>query len=560
MPCVGSNASFLATVILLFGLCACVAVGCGHQSSPSSGGRVTHPNPDVTIEVDTAPRESISPRIFGVNGTAFFRLAPPGTFELIRLGGSRYSAYNWRTNDSNAGSDYHHQNDDYLSASTEPAAPIAEAISTGVPNILVTVPMIGWVSRDRAADGDVALTPNYRRRRFVQSVADCTQVTQTARVQSGSRTSRTQINRDDRICQDEFVRHVLSLRRGDVPNIDFALDNEPDGWHAVHPRLRALPSETPAHMTYRELIERSTEYARAIRAVDPRSRVFGPVSFGFPGYVNLADAPDASDHPGTLFLDFYLEAMLREQLLDVLDLHWYPNVLLNDGTATQVAVASGDPDPALADLRVQVSRSLHDPTYAEPSWISREHFRGPINLLPWLLQKTRTRTALSISEYHYGGGADISGAVALVDALGAFAFYGVDTAAVWPQTNQTHAFTLAAFRVLRDGAPFGGQNLSARSTAIERVGVWAAIDQDLLHVVLVVRDNTPMGIQVNLPVPSELIESYQIDRTHPEPIATSVHLTAQSGTTSLLYRSSGRAVVRLVLRRRISNVLRESPR
>jgi len=46
--------------------------------------------------------------------------ARPG---MVRMGGDRWRRYNWENNDSNAGSDYEYQNDDYLSASTSLVPP-----------------------------------------------------------------------------------------------------------------------------------------------------------------------------------------------------------------------------------------------------------------------------------------------------------------------------------------------------------------------------------------------------------------------------------------------------
>src|SRR5689334_22923437 len=79
---------------------------------------------DVAVKVDSSTaRRPISPLIYGLNApdAATVAQARPG---LLRLGGNRWTAYNWRNNDSNAGSDYNFQNDGYLSDSTEPGAAV----------------------------------------------------------------------------------------------------------------------------------------------------------------------------------------------------------------------------------------------------------------------------------------------------------------------------------------------------------------------------------------------------------------------------------------------------
>ena len=98
-----------------------------------------------------------------------------------------------------------------------------------------------------------------------------------------------------------------------------------------------------------------------------------------------------------------------ERLLDVLDIHFY---------------TSTPDDPA--DI-VQAPRSLWDPTYMENSWIAQS-IPGPIELLPRLqadINQYDPGTKLSISEYNYGGGDEIAGAIAEADALGIFGEQGV---------------------------------------------------------------------------------------------------------------------------------------
>ncbi|PYU77673.1 MAG: hypothetical protein DMG51_20170, partial [Acidobacteria bacterium] len=71
---------------------------------------------DVTISIDPAKTKPISPYIYGIN----FYSGNPGVSPLLtfdRAGGNRWTAYNWETNASNAGSDYIYNNDSYLSGS-----------------------------------------------------------------------------------------------------------------------------------------------------------------------------------------------------------------------------------------------------------------------------------------------------------------------------------------------------------------------------------------------------------------------------------------------------------
>lgn len=415
----------------------------------------------VDIRARTTP---ISPYIYGINGLEHADTA--GVITLIRLGGTRYSTYNWENNASNAGHDPPaNQNDGYLSSSTRPGAPVllaldrARAIGAAV---LVTVPMLGHVARDRRADGDVGQTPDHRETRFVRSFA------------RGGRGDAPDLE-DDAVHQDAFVRFVRRHARERGVRVFFALDNEPGGWAATVPRLRG---ERPA--TYRELVQSSVEHASMIRDEAPESLVFGPVSFGWPDMRHLGRAPDGA---GRDFLTHYLGRMHAAQrrggrrLLDVLDVHWYPVVEV-DGAS----VCGPEDAPELARTRMQLPRSLYDPDFLEPSFVVRDDLREPVRLLPRLSERIRRRypgTALAISEYAYGGGDQPSGAVAQADALGAFGRHGVFAAAYWPLARQRHAAALAAFRMFRrvDGeVSFGDRSLPARSSDLAQVSAWASLD------------------------------------------------------------------------------------
>jgi hypothetical protein len=69
----------------------------------------------VVFEIDGAKKQPILPYIYGTNQPDWQGYGKYLT--LTRWGGNRITAYNWETNGSNAGSDWQHQNDDYLSKS-----------------------------------------------------------------------------------------------------------------------------------------------------------------------------------------------------------------------------------------------------------------------------------------------------------------------------------------------------------------------------------------------------------------------------------------------------------
>src|SRR5262249_52918178 len=154
--------------------------------------------------------------------------------------------------------------------------------------------------------------------------------------------------------------------------------------------------------------------------------IFGPANYGFNGYVNLQEAPDGN---GRDFLTFFLREMKKDQatrgkrVLDVLDLHWYP-----EATGGGIRITSPSHAAAVVAARLQAPRSLWDKTYREKSWIADDWYNGPIFLLPRLFTKIQANypgTKLSFSEYNYGGGTHISGGIAQADVLGVFGREGV---------------------------------------------------------------------------------------------------------------------------------------
>ena len=83
------------------------------------------------------------------------------------------TAYNWETNASNAGSDWHNQNDDCWAAALRRTGPWGRHVAArnAGAGIVVTVPIIGRVAADKNGGGDVNQTPNYLAARFKREPA-----------------------------------------------------------------------------------------------------------------------------------------------------------------------------------------------------------------------------------------------------------------------------------------------------------------------------------------------------------------------------------------------------
>ncbi len=499
---------------------------------------------DVRFDIDSASAvHPISRYVYGHNQPDWDGRG--GRLTLGRSGGNRWTAYNWETNASNAGSDWYHQNDGYLGGGDTPGeavrAPVAEAHAHDAA-YLVTVPIAGYVAADKNGDGDVANSPDYLNTRFHASYA----------FKNGPLAESPDTG-DHAVYQDEFVswlEHQFPYARTDAHRtIFYDLDNEPDLWAHTHARIHPDP------VRYDELIALSAEYAAAVKSVAPDALVFGFVSYGWAGFTTLQDAPDAN---GRNFIDTYLDAMAAAEadaghrLVDVLDLHWYPEAqgggvrITDDGTGAELAAA-----------RVQAPRSLWDPDYTEESWITTWSTQGPIRLIPRLREQIAAHypgTRLAISEYYYGGGAHISGAIAQADVLGVFGREEVFAATLWHIGGTDDRFIYGAFEMFRDydgqGGAFGDVSVQATSDDVPGATVYASYDSgDYGRMVIVAINKTgaPLraGISIEHGVEFGRAEIYQLTSASPYPAAAG-ELTIDQ-VNAFVYEMPAMSVSTLVL-------------
>jgi hypothetical protein len=436
------------------------------------------------IRVDAGTGNPISPYIYGLN---FWNewISDSKTNDqhrrdgvtLLRAGGNRFTDYNWENNASNAGNDFHFENDAFFTASDVPGWWIEHFIRVANEEgaaAIVTVPMLGYVSADkdknRNGSINVKQTPDYIHVRFERSYAR----------KPGRHFVYPPNVRDHAVYQDEFVHWVETIKPPATP-VWFSLDNEPDIWSGTHSEI------CPAPFTYADFFKRSVDYASAIKAVAPNSLVFGPVNYGWEGMRNFQDAKDSN---GRFFVDAYLDAMRRAskaaktRLLDVYDFHWYSEA---SGDGVRINNWSPTDKPGTAAVRIQAPRSLWDPTYIEPSWVINTTGGKPIRLLPMMKEKIAANfpgTRLAITEYDYGGRQWISGALAEADALGIFGRYGLFAACHWGLNDGDHA-AMAAFRSFTDfdhaGSHFGDLELKVAGETPAENSVYAARDSKDRH-------------------------------------------------------------------------------
>jgi hypothetical protein len=476
------------------------------------GGVAAGQSEPVAWKVDGSRTFAISPFVYGHNHPTWEKQGWIAT--ISRAGGNRLTAYNWETNASNAGSDWQHQNDNLLGGDVP-----GEAIRAGVAAshergaaCIVTVPIVGRVAADKNGDGDVNKTPDYLNKRFHASLP-----------RKGAPFADPPDPADGKVYQDEFVawleKRFPAARDDARRTIFYALDNEPELWSSTHARIHPHPAR------FEEVARLNAEYAEAVKRVAPGALVFGFVSYGWHGLTTLQNAPDRN---GRDFSDFYLEEMKAAEkragrrLVDVFDLHFYPEA------RGKSRVMDDDNSPETAAARIQSPRSLWDPAYKESSWITQA-IGGPIRLLPRMREKIEKHypgTKLAVTEYYYGGGDHISGALAQADVLGIYGREGVFAATLWHLGNTDDRFINAAFALFRNydgkGGAFGDAGLEVTGGDPARSSLYASRDaQGRTLLVALNKTGAPLPVRIDLQgVPAfKTLGVYRVTSAEPRPVA-----------------------------------------
>ena len=464
------------------------ALNAAGESANSAQATATPANvaADVTITVDPTKTKPISPYIYGMNFYNGVSGAPPHlTFD--RDGGNRWTAYNWETNASNAGSDYIYDNDNYLSSSNVPAEAVRSFIAAdqnaGLAS-LITVQLQGLVSADESGPVSVTNPPDLTRFKTVvdkKSTVSATPFT------------ITPPTTDANVYMDEFVWALdqkftgMGIFGANPTHPTFlSLDNEPELWNSTH-----LEVQGSSPVTSDNYITKTINLSKALKDQSPNAVIFGPVHYGFQGIYNWQGELSATPNGANWFPDKYLQALKTasttygKPLVDVYDFHWYAEDYDSNGTRILDLTGTTLTD-AQIQLIVQSPRNLWDPTYTDSGnsnpWIYQELGSTPINLLGRLQAKINSEfpgMKISTTEYESGGFNHIAGTIAQADNLGIFGAQGLFAASFWPP-NGTYSYSLAGFRAFRgfDGASatFGDTSLQATSSAVQNVVVYASSD------------------------------------------------------------------------------------
>ncbi|HST40824.1 MAG TPA: glycoside hydrolase family 44 protein, partial [Conexibacter sp.] len=370
------RSSFARTLALAAALLALPAA-----ASPA----LAAPGPGLSVDV-TGDRHAIAPEIYGMS-YADPALANELRLPVNRWGGNYTDRYNWRIDTWNTGSDWFFENISGCwpgCAGDPPADPsqgyrriVDENRATGAQTLL-TLPMVGWVSRQ--AGYEHPLPCSFPRSAFpAQQRWDADWVPPGASAcGNGLRPDGSALTGNDPTIASTPSTAQLSsdwiaditARYGARAIRWYGLGNEPALWNSTHRDVH------PERASYDEILAKSTALALAAKRADPDGRTLGLSEWGWPNYFCSAadgapeqfcsetvgaDKPDRAAHGGQPLVTWFLDQMRAEgdrygcRLLDYLDLHYY-------------AQGGWDAD---------VTRSLWDPSYTDPSWIGES-----IALLP----------------------------------------------------------------------------------------------------------------------------------------------------------------------------------
>lgn len=492
---------------VLTALLMCASIGCTTYAE--------QPVTEITVYPDEG-HKSISPYIYGVNSGVDLSTVSAKSF---RLGGNRMTAYNWENNMSNAGSDWNNSADMYLVNNVADqfkrvpggAALNAsyEAANGNVPYTLLSLQMLGYVSSAKRGQlNEKAAAPS----EYWKEVAN----------RKNGDFSLEPDKKDEYIYTDEYLNYLFeNIGKSDSATgfKAYALDNEPALWHHTHSLIQ------PEHLKCSELIEKSVELASLVKEMDSGAEVFGPSLFGYSAFDSFSGAPDwqelKSENGYRWFIDYYLDEMKKAEdecgtrLLDVLDIHYYTEA---KGACGERSCNHYDNDECV-QARLDSVRSLYEEGYREDSWIvdtGAEFFP----LLPNLQQsidKYYPDTKIAFTEYNFGGGDHISGAVTQADMYGIFAEYGVYFATMWSFDN--NAYQLAAINMFTDydGAGNGfGDTLVKTVYENDKISVYSSVDSKddsvvkIIAVNKAIHEEMPVSISVSSEAKFANAEVYEL--------------------------------------------------
>lgn len=481
----------------IFAFLLCTAVTSALFSSAASEYVYAAQSRRADVDVSTfLDRKPISPYIYGINDTADLS---GGTFTAIKQGGIEFSTYNWENNFSNSGESNHSTNENaiferYTVDTAHPAAAIDGLVEIADANNInykiTTLPMLGYAAADIGGpilDGEEA--PSDRWEEVIPR-------------KNGVFSARPDTS-DDVVYIDEYISCIVKrYGKSSSTGINaYCLDSDPTKWTSLHPYAIS-------ELTISEYIEKTKSTASAVKSIDPDALIIGGGFGDIEALATFGNNPEwkkkSADY--NWFADYYLDKMKAAEvqagrrLVDAFDVCYYPKDVISSG----VSILESN-TPEANDMRIEATRALWDSDYADMS-----RYKQYYPLLPTLqasINEYYPDTKLTVSEYNFGGGADVSGGIAQIDVLGNFAHEGVYLACLNPSEGEDIRYQKSAINLFTnyDGNGNGiGDTIVRSAVSDEELGAYAAVNSEgMLCVILVNRSDT-VSINADINIESDI--------------------------------------------------------
>ncbi|MFT5193118.1 MAG: hypothetical protein ACI9EW_001188 [Cellvibrionaceae bacterium] len=433
----------------------------------------------VNIHIDAAEiKGEISPFIYGtaISEESVIKEVLPSVYSWIGDGTVRY---NVKTGQGwNIGREGLYKNEDPFPQSRNHADDFLTLAESVGASSSFTLPTIGWGAKDTSScsfpDG---------------KSEDCTRALESTCISNSLTADPTQTSE---ILTPADILNFLQMVKDSGRKIDFIpLLYEPELWGIIHYDLH------PECTTYAEILELYTSYAAAIRDEVPSTMLMGPGTCCYEFYFNSASGEeDKAKHDDMDFIPWFLQSMKAfdeeagKRHLDVLDIHYYPEGIVNDFD-----------DALIAERRLRAPRSLFDPLYTDESYINE-----PVRLIPRMNDWIDTYypgTKLAIGAWDFGAPNTMNGALAIAEVLGIYGQQGLYYASYFPAIEQnTPAYY--AFRMFTnfDGqnGKFGNLSLTTESDHPEEVSAYSSLDSESgnLHIILINRVQEAVDLRTEI--------------------------------------------------------------
>jgi hypothetical protein len=442
-----------------------------------------------------------------------------------RYGGDGTTRYNWNVDSSNAGSDFYFMAGNGQSSVT-PGASVDTIVNGNRVNgtkSIITVPIIDYINKAFAWNCSYPNPPvtnqtGYNPYIQLAGGVQCGTGSNSSGYITDSTPLATDIANTPAI-QQAWVSHFVSKygqgAHGGVPI--YELDNEPNGWIAVHHDVR------PQNIGYHELVNKSIAMAKAIKAADPTALVLGPGDIApadegcnSGGVAGTCNNDNASQNGGTPLGLWYLEQFAAQspRLLDYYSMH-YPGSCCFSTNGT------------LADMVAAIQR--------HKGWIAQAY----------------PGTKLAYDEWNRGTGNGFANALATADGLGVMGQQAVDLASFWGLSDATYPSAFA-FLMMRDydgsGGAFGDTSVTATSADTTKLTVYAAqrTADNALTIMVVNSSSTAYTSAVSLAgiTDSQAVSEYVYSAASP---STIVHAASLGHGSTITATFAAQSITMLVV-------------